>query len=168
MNNNKTNSVLKKFIYLFTIPVFLSIILSNPGLSFAEETGSINLEIRFENGDRISNSQTVLKIFQDNDDTPYRTIEFPESNPYTIDSLPLGHKYTVKAYVNDMFAEERFLELNKSTMQMQMFIPLQAGMQFKILYNDGYTPISNAKVSIKSSEGNEWATGNTDSNGKTI
>ena len=69
-------------------------------LSFAEETGAIELEIKYTNLDRISNYQTVLQVFQDNGDSPYLTIEFPESNPYLIDSLPLGHKYTVTVYVN--------------------------------------------------------------------
>ncbi len=145
----------------------LSLILLNNPTSFAEETGSINLEIRYKNNDRIDNWQTVLKIFQDNNEEPYKIIKLPKSNPYLIDSLPLDHKYTVKVYVNDMFAESGFVILKETKAQMTILIPLQAGMQFKVVYSDGNTPISGAKISIKSDEGNQWATGDTDTYGKT-
>ncbi|MCH7967269.1 MAG: polysaccharide deacetylase family protein [Thaumarchaeota archaeon] len=168
MNNKKLNLFSRKFIYLLTMSAFLSLILLNYTLSFAEETGSIDLEIKFVNNDRISNWQTVLKIFQDGDINPYRIIEFPESNPYVIDSLPLDHKYTVKIYVNDMYAGEGFLSLKDATAKMDVGIPLQAGMQFIVLYNDNETAIQDATVSIKSHEGNEWAAGSTNSAGKTL
>jgi len=169
MNNKKLNLFSRKFIYLLTMSTFLSLILLNTPLSFAEETGSIDLEIKYENNDRISNWQTVLKIFQDDDEiNPYRIIEIPKSNPYVIDSLPLDHKYTVKIYVNDMYAGEEFLWLKDTKVKMNVLIPLQAGMQFVVYYNDGSTPIQDATISIKSNEGNEWATGSTNSVGKTL
>jgi len=55
MNNRKLNLFSRKFIYLLTMSAFFSLILLNPMLSFAEETGSIDLEIKFVNNDRISN-----------------------------------------------------------------------------------------------------------------
>jgi len=156
-----------KIIYLLTLIAMFTLIFQNPITSFAEETGDIELELRYQNGDRIITYQTVLKIFQDKISEPIRIIEFPESNPYIIESLPLGHKYTVKVYVNDMFAEQSFIILDESKEKLKILIPLQAGMQFTVLYNDGSTPIERAKVSIKSDDGNEWAKGDTDSNGET-
>jgi len=156
-----------KLIYLLSLIVLFTLIFQNPITSFAEETGVIDLGIRYENGDRIITYQTVLKIFQDNIDEPFRIIEFPESNPYMIESLPLDHKYTVKVYANDMFAEQGFIILDEPKEELEILIPLQAGMQFTIVYNDGSTPIEGAKISVKSDEGNEWAKGNTDSNGET-
>ena len=126
MNNKKINLFSRKFIYLLTLDTFLSLILLNPMLSFAEETGSINLEIKFVNNDRISNWQTVLKIFQGEDTNPYRIIEFPESNPYVIDSLPLDYKYTVEVYVNDMYAGEEFVWLKVTSAKMDETILVQA------------------------------------------
>ena len=82
--------------------------------------------------------------------------------------MPLCHKYTIEVFVNDMYAEESFLFLNESEAELQISIPLQAGMQFIVYYNDGSTPIEGSKVSIKSDENKEWATGDTDSEGKTI
>ncbi len=63
--------------------------------SFAEETGNIRLDLKYENGDRVSTWQTTLKIFQDDGKEPFAIVEFPDSNPYEIKSLPLDHKYTV-------------------------------------------------------------------------
>ncbi len=155
-----------KLISLLTLIVLFTLIFQNPITSFAENTGDIELDIRYQNGDRIITYQTVLEIFQDDLNEPFRIIEFPESNPHVIESLPLGHKYTVKVYVNDMFAEQNFLILDEPKEELEIFIPLQAGMQFIVLYNDGSTPIEGAKISIKSDEGNEWAKGDTDSNGE--
>ena len=157
-----------KIIYLLALMVLFTLIFQNPITSFAENTGTIELELRYENGDRISTYQTVLKIFQDKIIEPLRIIEFPESNPLMIESLPLDHKYTVKVYVNDMFAEQSFIILDEFKEKLEIRIPPQAGMKFTILYNDGSTPIERAKISIKSDEGNEWAKGDTDSNGETI
>ncbi len=137
-------------------------------LSFGEETGSIEIEIRYVNLDRISNHQTVLQVFQDDVDSPYVTIEFPESNPYLIDALPLGHKYTVEVYVNNMFAGKSFLNLEETEGQIKLNIPLQGGYRFVALYNDNQTPIEGAIVSIKSDDGYQWNQGVTGSDGKTI
>jgi len=156
-----------KIIYLLTLIVLFTLIFQNPITSFAENTGTIELELRYQNGDRLITYQTVLKIFQDKITEPFRIIEFPESNPYLIESLPLNHKYTVKVYVNDMFAEQSFIILDEAKEKLKILIPLQAGMQFTVVYNDGNTPIEGADVSIKSDEGNEWAKGDTDSNGET-
>jgi len=155
-----------KIIYFLTLIVLVTLIFQNPITSFAENTGTIELEIRYQNGDRIVNYQTVLEIFQDKINEPFRIIEFPESNPYMIESLPLDHTYTVKVYVNDMFAEQSFIILDESKEELEILIPLQAGMQFTVLYNDGSTPIEGAIISIKSDNGNEWAKGDTDSNGE--
>jgi len=136
-------------------------------LSFGEETGSIEIEIRYVNLDRISNHQTVLQVFQDDVDSPYVTIEFPESNPYLIDALPLGHKYTVEVYVNNMFAGTSFLNLEETEGQIKLNIPLQGGYRFVALYNDNETPIEGAIISIKSDDGHQWNQGVTGSDGKT-
>jgi len=156
-----------KIIYLLTLIVLFTLIFQTPITSFAENTGGIELELRYQNGDRIATYQTVLKIFQDNNDEPFKIIEFPESNPYVIESLPLNHKYTIKVYQNDMFAEQGFIILDEPKEELEILIPLQGGMRFIILYNDASTPIVGAKVSIKSDDGNEWANGNTDSEGET-
>jgi len=154
-----------KFLLVPILVFFFAI--TGSTLSFAEEMGSIEVEIKYTNLDRINNYQTVLQVFQDNDDSPYVTIEFPESNPYLIDSLPLGHKYTVEVYVNNMFAGKGFLNLEETGGQIKINIPLQGGYRFIVLYNDNETPIEGAIVSIKSDDGHQWNQANTDGDGKT-
>ncbi len=165
---NNRSSLLNKSIYILSITVLFTLILQSIPTSFAEETGNIKLDLRYENGDRISTWQTTLKIFQDDEEEPFAIVEFPDSNPYEIKSLPLDHKYTVEIFVNDMFAEEGFVFLTEPEAELKILIPLQAGMQFVIYYSDGRTPIEDAKISIKSHEGKEWVKGDTDSDGKTI
>ncbi len=133
MNAEKSMLMVMRYKFLLAPMLVFFFIITGSTLSFAEETGSIELEIKYTNLDRISNYQTVLQVFQDNGDSPYVTIEFPESNPYLIDSLPLGHKYTVKVYVNNMFAGTGFLNLEETEGQIKINIPLQGGYRFIIL-----------------------------------
>jgi len=120
-----------------------------------EDTGSIEVEIRYTNGELINNRQTVLQVFQDKSDSPYVTVKFPESNPYLIDSLPLGHKYKVKVYVNNMYATTGFLNLEEMEAQLNLNIPLRGGYRFVVLYNDDFSPIKGATVSVKSDDGHQ-------------
>ena len=70
--------------------------------SFGDETGSIELEIDYTNGDKLNTSQTTIRVLQDDEDVSYVIIENPKTNPFLIESLPLGHRYHVEVYVNDM------------------------------------------------------------------
>jgi len=68
----------------FLLPSLLVffIIISSSNLSFAQEdTGSINVTIRYNTFDRIDTYQTVLKVYQDNNVDPFVVIGFPELNP---------------------------------------------------------------------------------------
>ena len=168
MNAEKSLSVVMRCKFLLVPSLVFFFIITGLTLSFAEEaTGSIEVEIRYTNLDRINNYQTVLQVFQDGGDSTYVTIEFPESNPYLIDSLPLGHKYTVEVYVNNMFAGTGFLNLEETEGQIKINIPLQGGYRFVALYNDNETPIEGAIISIKSDDGHQWIQGVTGSDGKT-
>ena len=136
-------------------------------LSFAEEMGSIKVEIEYTNGDRLNTWQTTIRVLQDDEDIPYVTIKNPKTNPFSIESLPLGHKYSVKVYVNNMFAESSFLNLEESEAKLKVIIPLSGGYRFIALYNDNETPIEGAIISIKSDDGHQWGQATTDSDGET-
>ena len=76
--------------------VFL-IIISSSTLSYAQEdTGSIDVTVRYNTFDRVETYAAVLKVYQDNNDEPFTVVGFPESNPVLIESLPLGHEYKVE------------------------------------------------------------------------
>ncbi|MFQ5476614.1 MAG: pentapeptide repeat-containing protein [Nitrosopumilus sp.] len=165
---NSNSSLPNKSIYMFSMIVLITLILQNIPTSFGEEVGNIRLDLAYENGDRVDTWQTTLKIFQDNSEEPFAVVDFPNSNPYEIKALPLDHKYDVEVFVNDMFAEERYVFLDEPEEELKILLPLSAGSQIVVYHNDGQTPIEGATVSIKSHEGKEWAKGNTDSDGKTI
>ena len=156
MNVKKMTSVLAKFkSLLLTLLIFFLIIIV-PILSVAEEdTGSIRIDLKTQSGDRLDTYQTVLKIFQDDDENPYVVVEFPEINPILIDSLPLGYKYKVEVYVNGMLSATTKIVVDGEK-ELTMHVPAQGGMRFVILYDDGETPIEGAKLSIKSNDGYLW------------
>jgi len=68
---NNRSSLLNKSIYILSISVLFTLILQSIPTSFAEETGNIRLDLRYENGDRVSTWQTTLKIFQDDGKEPF-------------------------------------------------------------------------------------------------
>ncbi len=51
--NSRTTS-LNKLIYLLSIVVLFTLVFQNVLMSFAEDTGNINVELKYENGDRVS------------------------------------------------------------------------------------------------------------------
>ena len=142
-------------------------IITGSTLSFGEETGSIELGIKYTNGDKLNTWQTTIRVLQDDGDISYVIIENPKTNPFLIESLPLGHKYYVEVYVNNMFAESSFLNLEESEAELNISIPLSGGYRFIVLYNDGETPIKDATLTIKSHDGHQWNQENTDAQGIT-
>ncbi|HJU14678.1 MAG TPA: spherulation-specific family 4 protein [Candidatus Nitrosotalea sp.] len=130
--------------------------------------GSIDATIMYAGGDRADYSLLSFKIFQDSSRTLYRQIDSVTSNPFYINELPIGHKYKVQVIANGMVSDIEYVDLGKNTAQLSLYLPFPGGMRLHIFYNDGYTPISNAIVVVKSSDNKTWATSNTDKNGETL
>lgn len=150
------------------VPLLVSFfIITGSALSFGEETGSIEVAIKYTNGDKLNTWQTIIKVLQDDEEIPYVTIENPETNPFLIESLPLGHKYYVEVYVNNMFAGLSFLNLEEGEAELNVIIPLPGGYRFIVFYDDGQTPIKDATLSIKSDDGHQWNQEKTDAQGMT-
>ncbi|MFQ5497618.1 MAG: pentapeptide repeat-containing protein [Nitrosopumilus sp.] len=152
---NKTSvhlGIKSGMVLLWSLIIFLSIIV--PTTVFAEEnTGSIMVDLKSQSGERLDTYQTVLKIFQDGNNTAYRIIEFPEENPILIDSLPIEDNYKIDVYVNGMLSATTKSAVEK---EVTLLVPIQGGMRFEILYNDGETPITGAKILLKSNDGQIW------------
>ena len=158
--------VMRPKFLIVSLIVFFFVIVGLP-ISFAEETGSIKVEIKYTNGDKLNTWQTTVKVLQDDGDYSYVVVENPKTNPFLIDSLPLGHKYTVEVYVNSMFAGTSFLNLEEKEGKLNVVIPLSGGYRFVVLYNDGQTPIEGVTISIKSDDGHQWNQEITDERGIT-
>jgi len=131
----------------FLLPSLLVffILLSSSNLSYAQEdTGSIELSIKLTTGDRLGLYQTIVKVYQDNDEEPYVVVGFPEANPFLIESLPTGHKYIVDVFVNGMHAETAKIDVNGDE-KLEMTLPTAGGYVFVVYYDDGQTPIEKSQ-----------------------
>jgi hypothetical protein len=137
------------------------------GLTSSEDRGSITIALAYFGGDRAS-STISLKVYQDINQTVYRDMESISENPFDITSLPLGHKYKIEVYANGMYSNVGYVDLQKTPQKLTLNLPLPGGLQPHIFYNDGYTPISNATVNVRSQDNKTWATSLTDSSGATL
>ena len=130
--------------------------------------GSITVTLAYVGGDRAYSSTMALKVYQDMNQTVYRDIKSIPENPFDITSLPLGHDYKIEVYANGMFSNVGYVDLQKTSQTLTLNLPLPGGLQPSIFYNDGYTPIFNATVHVRSQDNQTWGTSFTDSRGATL
>jgi len=153
----------------FLLACILCLVVFFPILAFSQtETGSLEIILKYTSGDRVLPFDVVVNVYQDKNEEPFYVLDEVNSNPFILDSLPLGHHYDVEVFINGVFAGQTFLDLEQVEEKREIGIPLLGGLRFTVFYNDGATPIENAKVSIKSQDGKERRQGTTDIEGKTI
>lgn len=151
---------------VFTVFFMFSIMITSVAYSYGEESSSLQIEVKYTNGDRIDAYQTNFVIYQDSDKNPFLEKK-PETNPETV-TLPKDHRYKVEVYVNGMFSEVGYIELKNSLEKLEVNIPLPGGLKFNVFFEDGETPIDGATVIIKSHDGQEQKVGKTDDLGQTM
>jgi len=152
-----------KSIVLFAIVTFVLII--SYDYAYAEELETIQIEIKYTNGDRADFNGMKLIVYQDFD--KFSILEkVLENNPETI-TVPKNHKYKIEVYANGMYADVQFLQVNNNSEEIVFKIPLSGGLKFDVFYEDGYTPIEGARVVIKSNDNTEWRQGITNKQGET-
>ena len=157
--------MIQKILTLSFFAVFISLI-AWLGPAYGEELVPLSMEIKYTNGDRIAPYQTTYVVYQDNDKTPFleKTLE---TNPEILE-LPSNHRYKVEIYVNGMFSEIGYVQLNTSPENLNINIPLPGGLKFNVFFEDGETPMKDAVVIIKSDDGTQQRIGNTNENGETM
>jgi len=164
MDKCKKERILKYFL----LACILCLVVFFPVQAFSQtETGSIEITVKYTNQDRVSHSGIVVIVYQDKNEEPFHIVDEVNSNPFILDSLPLGHRYDVEVFINGMLAGQTFLNLQQLEEKREIGIPLSGGLRFTVFYNDGMTPIENSKVSIKSQDGKEQRQVTTDVEGKT-
>ncbi len=131
---------------------------------YAEKT--IDLQIKYTNGDRADFNSMKVLIFQDFNNDPLFEKEL-KSNPDFI-LLPENHRYKIEVYANGMYADVGYVELENQNIDLDITIPISAGLQFEVFYKDGQTPIKDATVLLKSQDNSEWARSITNDQGETI
>ncbi|QLH04677.1 hypothetical protein C5F49_04650 [Nitrosopumilus oxyclinae] len=147
------------------LSIIISLVLLIPHEQIlAEENEIVEVEIKYTNGDRADFNDMEVKIFQDFDKVPILEKKI-ESNPEKI-LLPINHRYKIEVYVNGMYADVGYIQLNNNPEKLNIIIPLSGGLKFEVYYKNG-NPIKDATVIIKSQDNVEWRKGLTNDKGET-
>ncbi|MCE9653374.1 MAG: polysaccharide deacetylase family protein [Nitrosarchaeum sp.] len=144
--------------------LFFSMLIQN---TFAENTGNIDLLIKYENGNKAGVDSLILKIYKDLEKTPVKEIQV-ENNPVSITNLELGHKYKIEVYYNDHYQATDYYDLKEKSNNEEIVIKLSGGIKVGVFYNDGQTPIPNTSVFFKTMNGKIVGFDETDFNGDTV
>jgi len=150
------------------IPVFILILLI-PLTSYGQQTGTLEIDLKSVGGEMTDYHGMVLKIYQDNQVIPFKTIDSLSGNPYKV-SLPVGYQYKVEVYASSMYANVGYVNLQDNNEKLGLVIPNSGSVLFTAVYNDNTTPVNNATVIVKSCNGayQYWTPSTTDEGGNTI
>lgn len=150
------------------IPVFILLLLV-PLTSYGQQMGTLEIDMKSVGGEMTDYHGMALKIYQDNEKIPYKTIDSLSGNPYKV-PLPVGYQYKVEVYASSMYANVGYVNLQDNNEKLVLTIPNPGSILFTAVYNDGSTPINNATVAVKSNNGKYeyWITSTTDDTGHTI
>jgi peptidoglycan/xylan/chitin deacetylase (PgdA/CDA1 family) len=132
--------------------------------AYAEE--SIQIEVKYNNGDRADFYGMKLVVYQDFDKTIFLEKQL-ENNPDTI-TVPENHRYKIEVYANGMYAGVGYVQLDNDSENITINIPLSGGLKFNVFYQDGKTPMEGARIVVKSNDGTEWRQGITNNQGETL
>jgi len=132
--------------------------------AFAEE--QIQVEVKYNNGDRADFYGMKIVVYQDFDKTIFLEKQL-ENNPDTI-TVPENHRYKIEVYANGMYAGVGYVQLENNPENITIDIPLSGGLKFNVFYQDGETPMEGARIVIKSNDGTEWNQGITNNQGETL
>ena len=133
----------------------------------AEETGDMDLLLKYENGNKAGIDSTILKIYQDSEKIPLREIPV-QTNPISITGLPLEHKYKIEVYYNEHFQSVDYYDLKKTKNNFEITVKLPGGIKLEVYYKDGQTPIPKASIFFKTMNGKTVGFDETDFNGDTV
>lgn len=155
----KTSIIFLAIAFLIFIPI----------ISHQEQnTGSVEVTIKNESGDRVTPDSLSLKVYQDFASVPFKEISSIVDNPFIVNSLPLGHRYKFEVYMNNLYGDVAFIDLQKSQDKVEITIKNTGGMRLSVFFSDGETPLTNAGVWVKSFDGKSWGYSGTDENGQTL
>jgi len=134
--------------------------------SYSEELETLQLEVKYTNGDRRDAFHTSYVIYQDFSATPFLENDM-KTNPEIL-SLPENHRYKFEIFVDGLYSESGYIDLKSTPDKLEIRIPLPGGIQFNVFYEDGETPVDDARVILSSKSGLELGSANTNAEGKTL
>ena len=121
--------------------------------AYAEETQTIEIEIKYTNGDRVDFSGTKIIVYQDFNKIPI--LEKKLTGNLDSISVEKYHKYKIEVYVNGIFADVGYIQLDESSVKIDLSIPMSGGIEFNVFYKNGATPIKGATLVLKSFDNTE-------------
>jgi len=137
---------MKNFVILVMFLILFTNLYAN-----SESGGSIEIQVKDWTGDLIDPSDTKIIIYQDKNSV-FKTVQL-STNPLTIEEIPKDHNYSFEIIRHGIRIDEsNSILLNSNLEKTVLTIPPVGGIKFKIFYNDGYTPIPNAKIVIRSTD----------------
>ncbi|MBL4595428.1 MAG: polysaccharide deacetylase family protein, partial [Robiginitomaculum sp.] len=154
----------KNKILLLMISASILLICST-GNAYAEETQTIGIEIKYTDGDRVNYEGIKILVYQDFNKIPILEKELA-GNPDSI-IVEKYHKYKIEVYVNGIYADVGYIQLDNSPVKMDINIPMSGGIQFEIYYKNGVTPIKDATFVLKSADNSELDRSITNDKGQT-
>jgi len=133
---------------------------------YAEETETIEVEIKYTNGDIVDFNSIKILVYQDFQKEPILEKKLT-SNPNFI-SVSENHRYKIEVYVDGMYADVGYIQLDDRQSKIEISIPLSGGIQFQVFYKNGETPIKGATVVLKTHENSELRRALTNDDGETM
>ncbi|QDI88133.1 hypothetical protein Nisw_00605 [Candidatus Nitrosopumilus sp. SW] len=152
-----------KYLLLFGIVPLLLFGFDNAN---AENSQTIQVEVKYTNGDRADFYGMSLVVYQDSSKEVFLEKQL-ENNPDII-AVPENHKYKIEIYANGMYAGVGYVQLDDTSKEIIINIPLSGGLKVDVFYEGGEIPIEGARVVIKSSDNTEWRQGITNNQGETL
>ena len=75
---------------------------------YPQESRTVQVEVKYTNGDRVDFYGMSLVIYQDYDNVPILKKDM-ENNPDSI-SLPKDHRYKIEVYANGMYGDVGYVD----------------------------------------------------------
>lgn len=143
--------------------IFVILLMFSISFSYAESS-NVQIDLHYKNNDRVSAYELFFIIYPEHE-PPFRITPDEIPAQFTLES---GYRYNAELFVNDMFIEGFSIDLiSQSSVYFEITVPTPSGLLFSVLYDDGYTGLEDATISIKSHIGNEWRSLKTAYDGKT-
>ncbi|MGY5149175.1 MAG: polysaccharide deacetylase family protein [Candidatus Nitrosopumilus sp. bin_68KS] len=152
-------------VIMFSIVFSVLLFVNYTDSVFAQESETIEVEIKYTNGDRADFNGMKLVVYQDFNKEPLLEKNML-SNPDFI-TVPENHRYKIEVYSNGVFGDVEYVQLEKDSKKVTISIPISGGIQFEVFYKNGEIPIRGATLILKSPNNLELARDITNDQGET-
>jgi len=145
----------------------ISVMLLGLSSTYAEDLAQVEIEIKNSDGDRTGASSVTFQVYQYSKNALYTELKPKSDYPYFVVSLPVGQKYRLDGFVNEMFAGSLIINVQNDE-QIDFVLSQSSSMNVQVLYSDAYTPIVGATVALKNQDDKILRKDYSDKDGNTL